>query len=58
MFRRFDDAKFTAHIDRFLDSVAGPKGMRTALSMGQVERAAHLTSRMQTLTANLDRHRA
>jgi len=58
IFRRFDDAKFNAHIDRFLDSVAGPRGMRTALSMGQVERAAHLTNQMQTLTANLDRHRA
>ena len=42
MFHRFDDADFNAHIDGFLDSVAGPKGMRTSLGMVQVERAANL----------------
>jgi hypothetical protein len=52
MFRRFDSADFNAHIDGgFLDSVAGPKGMRTNLSVGQVERAANLVSQIQALTA-------
>lgn len=58
MFRRFDDPRFNAHIDSFLDSVAGPKGMRAGLSVRQVERAANLTGQMQALTANLDRQRA
>jgi hypothetical protein len=57
VFRRFDDPEFNAHIDSFLDSVAGPKGMRTSLSVAQVKRAADLTSQMQALAANLDRHR-
>jgi hypothetical protein len=55
MLRRFDDAEFNAHINRFLDFVAGPKGMRTSLSVRQVERAANLTTQMQVLTANLNR---
>ncbi len=58
MFRRFDDPGFNAGIDGFLDSVAGPKGMRTSLGVGQIERAVSLTSQMQALTANLDRVRA
>jgi hypothetical protein len=57
LFRRFDDPDFSAQIDSFLDSVAGPKGMRASLGMGQVERAVSLTNQMQTLTANLDHHR-
>jgi hypothetical protein len=57
-FRRFDDAQFNAHIDSFLDSVAGPKGTRTSLSVGQIERAANLVNQMQALTANLNRKRA
>lgn len=58
LFGRFDDAEFNAQIDSFLESVAGPKGMRARLSAGQVERAASLTSQMQVLTANLDRYPA
>jgi hypothetical protein len=58
IFRRFDDATFNAHIASFLDSVAGPKGTRTGLSVGQVERAANLVNQMHALTANLDRDRA
>jgi hypothetical protein len=58
MFRRFDDAEFNAHINSFLDSVAGPKGLRTGLSVRQVERAANLVNHMQALTASLDRKRA
>ena len=58
LFQRFDDPKFSAKIDSFLDSVAGPKGMRTSLGVGQVERAVNLTNQMQTLTANLDRYGA
>jgi hypothetical protein len=58
MFRRFNEADFNAHIDSFLESVAGPKGSRTNLSVGQVERAANLVNQMQALTASLDRHRA
>ena len=57
-FRRFDDPEFNAHINSFLDSVAGPKGMRTGLSVGQDERAANLVNQMQALTASLDRKRA
>jgi hypothetical protein len=56
--RRFDDAEFDAHISSFLDSVAGPKGMRTSLSVEQVERAANLVNQMQALTESLDRKRA
>ena len=55
LFRRFDDPDFSARIDGFLDSVAGPKGMRTSLGVGQVERAVSLTNQMQVLTASLDR---
>jgi hypothetical protein len=55
LFRRFDDPNFSARIDGFLDSVAGPKGMRTSLGVGQVERAVSLTNQMQVLTANLNR---
>ena len=51
-------ADFSARIDGFLDSVAGPKGMRTNLGVGQVERAVSLTNQMQTLTTNLNRYRA
>jgi hypothetical protein len=58
LFRRFDDPGFNAGIDGFLESVAGPKGMRTSLGVGQIERAVSLTSQMQALTANLDRVRA
>jgi len=58
LFRRFDDPDFSARIDDFLDSVAGPKGMRTSLGVGQVERAVSLTNQMQTLTTNLNRYRA
>jgi hypothetical protein len=58
LFQRFDDPDFSAQIDSFLNSVAGPKGMRTSLGVGQVERAVSLTNQMQTLTANLDRYRA
>jgi hypothetical protein len=57
LLRRFDDPDFSAQIDSFLDSVAGPKGMRASLGMGQVERAVSLTNQMQTLTANLDHRR-
>jgi hypothetical protein len=58
LLRRFDDPDFNAHIDGFLESVAGPKGMRTSLSMGQVEQAANLANQMQVLTANLNRYRS
>jgi hypothetical protein len=58
LLRRFDDPDFNAHINSFLESVAGPKGMRTSLSMGQVEQAANLVNQMQALTANLNRHRS
>jgi hypothetical protein len=58
LFRRFDAPDFSARIDGFLDSVAGPKGMRTNLGVGQVERAVSLTNQMQTLTTNLNRYRA
>jgi hypothetical protein len=58
MFRRFDDPDFNAHINSFLDTVAGPKGTRANLSVGQVERAASLVNQMQALTANLNRHRS
>jgi hypothetical protein len=58
LFQRFDDPDFSAQIDSFLDSVAGAKGMRTSLGVGQVERAVSLTNQMQALTANLDRYRA
>ena len=58
IFRFFDDAAFNARISSFLDSVAGPKGTRTSLSVGQVERAANLVNQMHALTASLDRHRA
>jgi hypothetical protein len=58
LFRRFDEAEFNMQIERFLDSVAGPRGMRTSLGVGQVERAANLTNQMQALTANLDRHQS
>jgi hypothetical protein len=58
VFRRFDDPDFNAHINGFLESVAGPRGTRTNLSVGQVERAANLVNQMQALTANLDRHLA
>jgi hypothetical protein len=58
VFRRFDDPDFNAHINGFLESVAGPRGTRTNLSVGQVERAANLVNQMQALTANLDRRRA
>ena len=57
IFRRFDDADFNAQIDGFLESVAGPKGMRTSLAMGQVVRAANLVNQMQALTANLNHYR-
>jgi hypothetical protein len=57
-FRRFDDAEFSARINSFLDSVAGPKGMRTSLGEGQVEQAANLVNQIQALTASLDRKRA
>jgi hypothetical protein len=53
LFRRFGDPNFSARIDGFLDSVAGPKGMRTSLGVEQVERAVSLTNQMQVLTANL-----
>ena len=49
MLRRFDDPDFQAHIDGFLDSVAGPKGARTSLGVAQVERATNLTNQMQAL---------
>jgi hypothetical protein len=55
---RFDDPDFNAHVDGFLDSVAGPKGMRASLAVQQAKRAVSLTNQMQTLTANLDRYRA
>jgi hypothetical protein len=58
LFRRFDDPDFNAGINNFLDSVAGPKGMRTSLGVAQVERAVDLTNQMQALTASLDRYRA
>jgi hypothetical protein len=58
LFRRFDDPDFSAHIDSFLDSVAGPKGARTSLGVAQVERAIDLTNQMQSLTANLNQYRA
>jgi hypothetical protein len=58
LFRRFDDPDFNAGIESFLDSVAGPKGMRTSLGVGQIERAVSLTNQMQVLTANLNRYRA
>jgi hypothetical protein len=54
LFRRFDDPDFNAGIDSFLDSVAGPKGMRTSIGVRQIERAVSLTNQMQALTANLD----
>jgi hypothetical protein len=57
LFRRFDDARFTARIGNFLESVAGPKGMRTSLSVGQIERAAGLTNQMQALTTSLNGRR-
>ena len=55
LLRRFDDPDFTARIDSFVDSVAGPKGRRTVLGVRQVERAVSLTNQMQALTASLDR---
>jgi hypothetical protein len=58
LFRRFDDPDFNARINSFLDSVAGPRGTRTSLGVGQVVRAVNLTNQMQTLAANLDRYRA
>jgi len=58
LFRRFDDPDFSAHIDEFLDSVAGPKGRRTSLGVDQIERAVRLTNQMQSLTANLNQYRA
>jgi hypothetical protein len=57
LFQRFDDPEFSARIDGFLDSVAGLKGMRASLGVGQVERAVSLTNQMQTLTTNLNRYR-
>jgi hypothetical protein len=58
LLRRFDDRDFNAGIESFLESVAGPKGMRTSLGVGQIERAVSLTNQMQALTANLNRYRA
>lgn len=55
LFHRFDDAEFNARIESFLESVAGPKGMRASLSVGQIDRAANLTHQIEGLTTNLNR---
>lgn len=57
MLGRFEDAAFNARIESFLESVAGPSGMRTSLSVERIEQAASLTNQIQALTANLERYR-
>jgi len=49
VFRRFDNPDFNAHINRFLDSVAGPGGMRTTFCVRQVERLVATAKRDQLL---------